>query len=122
MLDGAVADWIAARDFDEVIDRLPGGGRGAVPRSTTSSSWSPIRRCRRPTRSPRVDDEDLGPLRMQNVWFRLSQHPPGRIRFPWTPARVRTPTTVLADRLGYTPEQVAAAARRTGWVVVTRDT
>ena len=53
-----------------------------------------------------VDDEDLGRLRMQNVWFRLSRTP-GRIRFPGRRLGQDT-DAVLTERLGYTPEQVAA--------------
>jgi crotonobetainyl-CoA:carnitine CoA-transferase CaiB-like acyl-CoA transferase len=53
-----------------------------------------------------VDDEDLGPLRMQNVWFRL-RRTPGRIRF--TGRRLGQDTdAVLAERLGRTPEEIAA--------------
>ena len=53
-----------------------------------------------------VDDEDLGPLRMQNVWFRLSGTP-GGIRFAGRRLGQDT-DAVLAERLGYTPEQIAA--------------
>src|SRR5262249_31782559 len=53
-----------------------------------------------------VDDEDLGPLRMQNVWFRLGRTPGGG-RFAGGPlgqgaARVRRAS------LGYSAEQIAA--------------
>jgi crotonobetainyl-CoA:carnitine CoA-transferase CaiB-like acyl-CoA transferase len=53
-----------------------------------------------------VDDDDLGPLRMQNVWFRLDRTP-GRIRFAGRRLGQDT-DAVLADRLGYSAEEIAA--------------
>jgi crotonobetainyl-CoA:carnitine CoA-transferase CaiB-like acyl-CoA transferase len=52
-----------------------------------------------------IDDEDLGPLRMQNVWFRLDRTP-GRIRFGGRRLGQDT-DAVLAGRLGYTAEEIA---------------
>ena len=52
-----------------------------------------------------VDDEDLGPLRMQNVWFRLDRTP-GRIRFGGRRLGQDT-DTVLGERLGYSAEEIA---------------
>ena len=78
---------------------------------TTSPSCSPIRVQARDAVTT-VDDEDLGPLRMQNVWFRLSRTP-GGIRFAGRRLGEDT-DAVLTDRLGYTPEQVAAL-RKDGW-------
>ena len=43
-----------------------------------------------------VDDEDLGPLKMQNLMFRMARHP-GRIRSPAAgSARTTTPSTTTA--------------------------
>ena len=54
-----------------------------------------------------VDDEDLGPLRMQNVWFRLYRH--ARAASGSRGRRLGQDTdAVLTERLGYTPEQIAA--------------
>ena len=52
-----------------------------------------------------VDDEDLGPLRMQNVWFRLDRTP-GRVRFGGRRLGQDT-DAVLGERLGYSAEEIA---------------
>jgi crotonobetainyl-CoA:carnitine CoA-transferase CaiB-like acyl-CoA transferase len=52
-----------------------------------------------------IEDEDLGPLKMQNVIFRLSQSP-GSIRF--TGRRLgQDNEQVYRDRLGLNPDQIA---------------
>jgi crotonobetainyl-CoA:carnitine CoA-transferase CaiB-like acyl-CoA transferase len=52
-----------------------------------------------------VDDEDLGPLRMQNLVFRLLGSP-GRIRFPGRGLGQDT-EDVYAERLGLDSDRVA---------------
>ena len=53
-----------------------------------------------------IDDPELGRIRMQNVLFRMSATP-GEVRH--TGRRHGQDTdAVLTERLGYTPEQVAA--------------
>jgi crotonobetainyl-CoA:carnitine CoA-transferase CaiB-like acyl-CoA transferase len=80
LLDGAVSAWIRARDFDEVYAAFQEAG----------AALAPIYDVEQLTNDPQikaldaittVQDEDLGPLRMQNVMFRM-QRTPGRIRFP----------------------------------------
>jgi crotonobetainyl-CoA:carnitine CoA-transferase CaiB-like acyl-CoA transferase len=52
-----------------------------------------------------IEDEDLGPLKMQNVMFRLSESP-GSIRF--TGRRLgQDNDEVYRDRLGLDPDQIA---------------
>lgn len=79
-LDGIVAGWIRARDFDEVMTAFEDAG----------AAIAPIYDIEQLVNDPQVEaldaittvhDEDLGPLRMQNLMFRLSGTP-GAIRYP----------------------------------------
>ena len=78
-LDGAVAEWIRGRDFDAVTEAFQDVG----------AALAPIYNMRQLVNDPHVrereaittvDDEDLGPLRMQNVMFRIVGAP-GQVRF-----------------------------------------
>jgi crotonobetainyl-CoA:carnitine CoA-transferase CaiB-like acyl-CoA transferase len=78
-LDRIVGDWIAARGFDEVTAAFEEAG----------AATAPIYDMEQVVNDPHVqatemittvDDEDLGPLRMQNLAFHLLGSP-GRIRF-----------------------------------------
>jgi crotonobetainyl-CoA:carnitine CoA-transferase CaiB-like acyl-CoA transferase len=78
-LDDIVAKWIGARDFDEVMTAFEKAG----------AAIAPIYDIEQLVNDPQVaaleaittiEDEDLGPLRMQNIMFRLSGSP-GAIRF-----------------------------------------
>jgi crotonobetainyl-CoA:carnitine CoA-transferase CaiB-like acyl-CoA transferase len=104
-LDGAVQAWIAERDLDTVVDAFEEVGAALFPVYDVAQLLADPQVQARDAVTT-VDDEDLGPLRMQNVWFRLSRTP-GRIRFPGRRLGQDT-DAVLTDRLGYTPEQVAA--------------
>lgn len=104
-LDGAVQQWIAARDLDAVVAAFEEVGAALFPvYDVAQLSADPQVQARDAVTT--VDDEDLGPLRMQNVWFRLSRTP-GGIRFAGRRLGQDT-DAVLTERLGYTPEQVAA--------------
>jgi crotonobetainyl-CoA:carnitine CoA-transferase CaiB-like acyl-CoA transferase len=79
VLDKMVGDWIAARDFDEVV--------GAF--ESQQAAVAPIYDIRQIMEDPQfqalgsittVDDPDLVSLKMQNVMFRLSDTP-GRIQW-----------------------------------------
>ena len=52
-----------------------------------------------------VDDEDLGPLKMQNLMFRM-QATPGAIRFAGRRLG-QDNHTIYAQRLGLTPDRIA---------------
>ena len=104
-LDGAVQDWIAARDLDTVVVAFEEVGAALFPVYDVAQLFADPQVQARDAVTT-VDDEDLGPLRMQNVWFRLSRTP-GGIRFAGRRLGQDT-DAVLTERLGYTPEQVAA--------------
>jgi crotonobetainyl-CoA:carnitine CoA-transferase CaiB-like acyl-CoA transferase len=112
LLDGHVAAWIAERDRDEVMARF----------AEAEAAVAPIYDIRDVMADPQyqaldtittVDDDELGPMRMTNVLFRLSQTP-GRIRWTGRPHGAFT-DEVLSERLGYSDEEIAAL-RRSGAV------
>ncbi|MEU7282229.1 CoA transferase [Streptomyces sp. NPDC045431] len=105
LLDRYVGDWIAARDLADVLDAF-GEAQAAV---------APVYDIRDVFADPQyraldslttVEDEDLGPVRMQNVLFRLS-HSPGSIR--WTGRRPGADNdAVFSGRLGLGADELAA--------------
>ena len=72
-LDGAVQDWIAARDLDDVVAAFDEVGAALFPVYDVAQLLADPQVQARDSVTT-VDDEDLGPLRMQNVWFRLDRH------------------------------------------------
>jgi crotonobetainyl-CoA:carnitine CoA-transferase CaiB-like acyl-CoA transferase len=104
-LDGAVQNWIEDRDLDAVVEAFEEVGAALFPVYDVAQLFADPQVQARDAVTT-VDDEDLGPLRMQNVWFRLSGTP-GGIRFAGRRLGQDT-DAVLTERLGYTPEQVAA--------------
>lgn len=104
LLDEAVGRWIAARPRDEVLAAF----------EKAEAAIAPVQDVREVMTDPQyqalgtlatVDDPELGPLRMQNVLFRLSATP-GAIRWAGRPHGADT-DAVLAE-LGLTPAEVAA--------------
>jgi crotonobetainyl-CoA:carnitine CoA-transferase CaiB-like acyl-CoA transferase len=104
-LDGAVQSWIRARDLDDVVAAFEEVGAALFPVYDVAQLLADPQVQARDAVTT-VDDEDLGPLRMQNVWFRL-QRTPGRIRFGGRRLGQDT-DAVLGGRLGYPPERIAA--------------
>ena len=101
-LDGAVQAWIADRDLDDVVAAFEEVGAALFPVYDVAQLFADPQVQARDAVTT-VDDEDLGPLRMQNVWFRLSRTP-GGIRFAGR--RLGQDTDAVLLGLGYTPEQV----------------
>jgi crotonobetainyl-CoA:carnitine CoA-transferase CaiB-like acyl-CoA transferase len=102
-LDRIVGDWIAARGFDEVMAAFEDAG----------AAIAPIYDMEQVVNDPHVqatemittiDDEDLGPLKMQNLAFRLLGSP-GRIRFAGR-ALGQDNEHVYAERLGLDRERI----------------
>ncbi|MFK4102375.1 CaiB/BaiF CoA transferase family protein [Streptomyces sp. NPDC019531] len=103
VLDKAVGSWIAQRPRDEVLAAF----------EKAEAAVAPIQDIRDVMTDPQyqaldtvttVDDPDLGPLRMQNVLFRLSSTP-GAIRWAGRPHGADT-DQVLAE-LGLTDAELA---------------
>jgi crotonobetainyl-CoA:carnitine CoA-transferase CaiB-like acyl-CoA transferase len=94
LLDAAVGDWIAARSSAEVIAAFEAAQAAVAPVYDVRGLLAdPQVRARGTVVT--VDDDELGPVRMQNVLFRLS-HNPGRIRWAGRPPGTDT-DAVLAD-------------------------
>ncbi|XUL87499.1 CaiB/BaiF CoA transferase family protein [Streptomyces galilaeus] len=104
ILDAAVGDWIAQRSRSEVLAAF----------EKAEAAVAPVQDVRDVMTDPQyqaldtittVDDPELGPLRMQNVLFRLSATP-GAIRWPGRPHGADT-DTVLTE-LGLTEAELTA--------------
>jgi crotonobetainyl-CoA:carnitine CoA-transferase CaiB-like acyl-CoA transferase len=104
VLDAAVADWIQARDFEEVYRAFEDAGAALFPVYDVRDLLADPQ-VQALDSITTIDDEDLGPLRMQNVWFRLHRTP-GRVRFGGRRLGQDT-DRVLTERLGYTADEIA---------------
>ena len=79
LLDGAVADWIAARSFDDVVAAFE-AAEAAVAPVYTAADLCADPHVRSTGMLTEVPDEHFGSLLMGNVLFRMSDTP-GSIRF-----------------------------------------
>ncbi|MFJ6388708.1 CaiB/BaiF CoA transferase family protein [Streptomyces sp. NPDC091972] len=104
VLDAAVGSWIAARTRTDVLAAF----------EKAEAAIAPIQDVRDVMADPQyqaldtvttVDDPELGPLRMQNVLFRLSSTP-GAIR--WAGRPHGADTDEILTELGLTPAELAA--------------
>jgi crotonobetainyl-CoA:carnitine CoA-transferase CaiB-like acyl-CoA transferase len=103
-LDRIVGEWIGARELEEVMQAFQDAG----------AAIAPIYDMEQVANDPHVqatemittlDDEDLGPLKMQNLVFRLLASP-GRIRFAGR-GLGQDNDAVYAERLGLDPDRIA---------------
>jgi crotonobetainyl-CoA:carnitine CoA-transferase CaiB-like acyl-CoA transferase len=108
-LDGAVAAWIAERDFEEVMREFEEAGAAIAPVYDASHVLEDPQ-YRALESIVTLDDEDLGPLRIQNVLFRMLDTP-GAVRFAGRRLGQDT-RRVLADRLGLSPERLDELAAK----------
>ena len=79
-LDGILGAWIRARDLDDVMAAFDLAGAAIAPVYDIEQLMEDPQ-IEALDAITTIDDEDLGPLQMQNVMFRLSDSP-GSIRFP----------------------------------------
>jgi crotonobetainyl-CoA:carnitine CoA-transferase CaiB-like acyl-CoA transferase len=103
-LDRTVADWIGAHDLDEVMAAFQDAGAAIAPIYDIEQVVDDPH-VRATGTITTVDDEDLGPLRMQNLLFRLLGSP-GRIRFAGR-GLGQDNEQVYAERLGLDSERLA---------------
>jgi crotonobetainyl-CoA:carnitine CoA-transferase CaiB-like acyl-CoA transferase len=103
-LDAAVSAWIGARPADEVVTAFE-QAQAAVARVNDVRGVLADPQYAALGTVQTVDDDELGPVKMQNVLFRMSATP-GRIRWPGRPHGADT-DEVLA-KIGVTAEQLAA--------------
>jgi len=106
-LDEAVASWVGARDYEAVMDAF----------EEASAAVAPIYDVRQIMTDPQfaaldtivtVDDEDLGPLRLQNVIFRMLGTP-GAVRFAGR-GKGQDNELVYRDWLGLAAEELERLA------------
>jgi len=103
-IDAAVSAWMAAHDREEAVAAF----------EKAQAAVAPIYDVRDVVADPQyaalgtvaqVDDAELGPMRMQNVLFRLSGTP-GAIR--WTGRPHGADTDAVLNELGLSEERIAA--------------
>ena len=102
-LDAAVGGWIAERDRDEVVAAF-GKAQAAVAPIYTAADVLADPQFRALGSIVEIDDDELGPIKFQNVPFRLSETP-GRVRTTGAPLGRHT-AEVLA-RYGVDGERLA---------------
>lgn len=101
-LDAAVSAWIAARPTAEVIAAFEAAQAAIAPVYDVRGVLADPQYQARGTVLT-VDDEELGPVKMQNVLFRLSETP-GAIR--WPGRRHGQDTDAVLAEAGVTREQL----------------
>jgi crotonobetainyl-CoA:carnitine CoA-transferase CaiB-like acyl-CoA transferase len=102
-LDAIVGAWIGARNFDEVMATFQDAGAAIAPIYDMEQVVNDPH-VRATQMITTVDDEDLGPLRMQDLPFRLMGSP-GRIRFAGRKL-AQDNEHVYAERLGLDRERI----------------
>lgn len=103
LLDRYVGDWVAERDRDEVIEAFTEAG-AAVAGVYDAEDLVNDPHVRETEMLTEVHDDELGPVLMHNVMWRMSRTP-GEIRFSGR-ARGADTDEVLTD-LGCTAEELA---------------
>ncbi len=102
LLDTYVADWIAARTRDEVTAAFEAADAAVAP-IYDASQLVDDPQVQALDMVTTVEDPDLGPVRMQNVLFRMSKTP-GAIR--WTGRALGADTDEVLTELGLAPERI----------------
>ena len=103
-LDAMVGEWIAARPRDEVIAAFESAGAAIAP-VYDAAELSADPQVQALDMLTTVDDDDLGPVRMHNVMWRMSATP-GSIRHPGRP--LGADTDVVLAELGLDADEIAA--------------
>lgn len=102
-LDRYVAEWIAQRSAAEVIDAFEAADAAVAPVYTAADVLADPQ-VQALDMITTVDDDELGPMKMQNVLFRLSETP-GGIRH--TGRSLGADTDEVLDGLGLDAERIA---------------
>jgi crotonobetainyl-CoA:carnitine CoA-transferase CaiB-like acyl-CoA transferase len=105
LLDGIVGAWIGERSLDEVIRAFEEAGAAVAPiYDIAQVCEDPQYRALESITT--VEDPTLGPIRMQNLMFRMSETP-GRVRHPG-PRLGQHTDDVLRELLGLSDERLRA--------------
>ena len=111
MIDAPVAEWIGARDYEEVSAAFQDAGAALAPVYDIEQLMNDPHVQEREVITT-IDDEDLGPLKMQNLIFRMGGTP-GAIRHGGRRLGQDT-DSVLDDLLGISGRQARRAAQQRG--------
>ncbi len=103
-LDFIVGGWIAERSYEEVMRAFEEAGAAVAPIYDVAQVMADPQ-YRALNTILRLDDEDLGAVRMQNVMFRMLGSP-GKVRFAGRRLG-QDNEAIYCGRLGFTPEQLA---------------
>jgi formyl-CoA transferase len=106
--DGAVADWVAARSLDEVMERFQEFGAVAGPVYDVEQIFEDPHVRHRET-IVETHDERLGPIRMQGVIPKLKRQP-GQVRWAGRPT-VGEDTEAVLGELGIDAQELARLQR-----------
>ncbi|MFC0099766.1 CaiB/BaiF CoA transferase family protein [Micromonospora marina] len=109
LLDAYVGGWIAERTRDEVLREFSAAGAAVGP-VYDARDLVEDEHVRNTEMITTVEDDDLGPMRMHNVMWRMSDTP-GRIRFTGRALGADT-DDLLGNELGCTPEVLAELRAR----------
>ncbi|MFB9724860.1 CaiB/BaiF CoA transferase family protein [Planobispora longispora] len=109
LLDAHVGGWIAGHDLAEVVAAFEEAQAAVAPVYDIRDVFADPQYRALGTITT-VDDAELGPLRMQNVLFRLSRTP-GSIRWAGPPMGAHN-DEVYGSRLGLGPEEIARLRER----------
>lgn len=109
LLDGYVADWVAARSRSEVMEAFELADAAVAPVYTAADVLADPQ-VQALDMVTTVDDPDLGAMKMQNVLFRMSATP-GSVRSTG-PSVIGTDTDAVLDELGVDPDRRAALRER----------
>ncbi|HET7400104.1 MAG TPA: CoA transferase [Intrasporangium sp.] len=104
LLDAYVGGWVAARTRDEVVAAFEEAGAAVAPVYKPSELLEDPQ-VRALELITTVEDEDLGPIRMQNVMWRMGRTP-GRIRSTGR-ALGADSDSILQTEVGLSPEEVS---------------
>jgi crotonobetainyl-CoA:carnitine CoA-transferase CaiB-like acyl-CoA transferase len=97
LLDEIVSSWVGERTRDEVVEAFSEAGAAIAPVYDVAELMDDPQMVARDAITE-VDDPDLGPVRMQNLLFRMSATP-GAIRFTGRALGADT-DAILGDELG----------------------
>jgi crotonobetainyl-CoA:carnitine CoA-transferase CaiB-like acyl-CoA transferase len=97
LLDEIVSEWVRTRTRDEVVAAFSDAGAAIAPVYDVAELMADPQIVARDAIT-QVDDPDLGPVRMQNLLFRMSDTP-GAIRFTGRQLGADT-DAILGDELG----------------------
>jgi crotonobetainyl-CoA:carnitine CoA-transferase CaiB-like acyl-CoA transferase len=98
LLDEIVSEWVRARTRDEVVAVFSEAGAAIAPVYDVAELMADPQIVARDAIT-QVEDPDLGPVRMQNLLFRMSETP-GAIRFTGRALGADT-DAILGDELGF---------------------